>query len=56
MLISDKKVEPISTNTIPANIGTGMKIGISSFGAWMRGEGSIIGSTACAYAKDLGRR
>lgn len=28
------------------NIGAGMKVGISSFGAWMLGVGSIIGSMA----------
>jgi len=31
---------------VPINIGAGMKVGISSFGAWMLGVGSIIGSMA----------
>ncbi len=30
----------------PLKIGTGMKVGISAFGAWMMGVGSIIGSWA----------
>lgn len=31
---------------IPLDIGSGMKVGISSFGSWMLGVGSIIGSMA----------
>jgi amino acid transporter len=34
------------TDVEPLKIGTGMKIGISAFGAWMMGVGSIIGSMA----------
>ncbi|MBX9686592.1 MAG: APC family permease [Candidatus Obscuribacterales bacterium] len=30
----------------PLNIGSGMRVGISSFGSWMLGVGSIIGSMA----------
>jgi amino acid transporter len=31
---------------VPISIGSGMKVGIGSFGAWMLGVGSIIGSMA----------
>lgn len=31
---------------LPAGIGSGMRVGISAFGAWMIGVGSIIGSMA----------
>jgi amino acid transporter len=40
------KAAATSTNSIPINIGAGMKVGISSLGAWMLGVGSIIGSMA----------
>jgi glutamate:GABA antiporter len=33
-------------DTDPLHIGEGMKVGISAFGAWMMGVGSIIGSMA----------
>jgi amino acid transporter len=43
------EAESVSANEIPVNIGAGMEVGISSFGAWMLGVGSIIGSMAWLF-------
>jgi amino acid transporter len=44
--VLDKPAGSRAPAQIPITIGSGMKVGISSFGAWMLGVGSIIGSMA----------
>ena len=46
-LLRNPQAQPKTAAVLmPVQIGSGLKVGISSFGAWMLGVGSIIGSMA----------